>query len=234
MESDNEEMLRQRQLAFVGKVLAGFTCSMEDHLAHIQESAGWLGDRLQQAAGATEEERDRFTHILSTIERQLKVLVQKSQHLHQFARRMDTPFSTFDPGEVVEEVLSFSTRLAHVREVALKPEVAESLPSLYNDPVKIHFLVLILINDMLQRVGRGGEIILRAVPIKNLVLIEVEGHGVTEAVAPPPEEQKPHWFIGQQVVPDLGGRLETTEIGSDVKRSSLFLPVKQAPVPPNA
>jgi hypothetical protein len=147
---------------------------------------------------------------------------------------MDTPFSTFDPGEVVEEVLSFSTRLAHVQEVSLKPEVAESLPSLYNDPVKIHFLVLILINDMLQRVGRGGEIILRAVPTKNMVLIEVEGHGVTQAVASPPEEQKPHWFIGQQVVPDLGGRLETTEIGTDVKRSSLFLPVKQAPVPPNA
>jgi len=226
MEPNKEENVRQKQLAFVGKVLAGFTSGIEDHLATIRASVDWLGDCLQQAAGEGEEERGEFENILSTVEGHVNILVQKSQHLDRFAQRMGTAFSTFDPREVIEEIVAFSTRLARVRGISLKPEVAAALPTFYNDPVRIHFLVLVLINDMMERVGRGGEIILRAVPGENGVRIEVEGHGGTEVMAPSPEEENPHWFIGQQVVTDLGARLKTTTIGSDTKRSSLFLPVK--------
>jgi signal transduction histidine kinase len=231
MEADKAEMLRQRQLAFVGKQLAGFSFGMEGHLATIRKSADCLGDCLQQAAGATVEERDRFAQILSTIQKQIKILVTKSQHLFRFAQRMDTALSTFDPGELVEEVLAFSSRLARVREVTLRPEVAEILPSLYNDPMRIHFLVLVLMNDMLERVGSGGEVILRATPAENGVLIEVEGQGIKETGARSPEGEHSHWLIGQQVVAGLGGRLETTGIGSDRKRSSLFLPTTLQPGP---
>ncbi len=234
IESEKGEIVRQKQLAFIGQVLDVYTSSMENHLAAIRESVRWLGDCLQQAAEATKKEREQFTDILSTVERQVEILDKKRQHVNRFAARMGSAFSTFDPGEVVEEALSFSIRLARVREVSLKPEVADALPSLYNDPARIHFLLLTLIDDMVERVGSGGEIILRASPVENAVLIEVEGHGAAGATARPSGEENPHWSIGLQIVPDLGGRLETTEIGSDVKRSSLFLPLEQSPAPPNA
>ncbi|MBW1742000.1 MAG: HAMP domain-containing histidine kinase [Deltaproteobacteria bacterium] len=233
MESEKGEIVRQKQLALIGQVLDVYTSSMENHLAAIRESVRWLGDCLQQAAEATKEEREQFTGILSTIERQVGILDRKSQHVDRFAARMDSAFSAFDPGEVVEEVLSFSTRLARVREVSLKPEVAEALPSLYSDPARIHFLLLTLIDDMVERVGSGGEIILRASPVENTVLIEIEGHGATGATDRPSGEGNPHWSIGQQIVADLGGRFETTKIGSDVKRSSLFLPLEQSPASPD-
>jgi len=229
MEADKEEMLRQRQLTVIGKVLAGYAHSMRDRLATIRESDGWLGDLLGQAGHGTEEDRERFGEILSTIERQVKVLDRKSEFLSRLAQRMGTGLCTFDPGEIVEEAVTLSSRSAHLREVFLRPEVAETLPNLYGDPVRVHFLVLILINDMLERTGRSGKIIVRAGSVEKSVLIEIEGSGTLEAVAPPPEEGNQYWSIGQQVVADLGGRLQTTAIGRDKNRTSMILPIKQVP-----
>jgi hypothetical protein len=234
MESEKGEMVRREQLAFIGHFLDGYVSGMDNQLAAIRKSLVWLGDRLKQATEATDEERKRFTDILATIERQVDILDKKSQYLVRFAARMGSAFSTFNPGEVVEEVLSFSTRLARVREVSLKPEVAKPLPGLYNDPSSIHFLLVILIDDMVERVGSGGEVILRASPADNAILIEVEGHPAAGATARPSGEKSPHWSIGQQIVPDLGGRLETTDIQSGVQRSSLFFPLRQSSAPSNA
>jgi hypothetical protein len=225
MESEKREIVRQEQLAFIGQLLDGYASGMKKHLAAIKESVVWLGDHLQQAAEATEEERKQFTDILATVERQVGILDEKSQHLDRFAGRMDPAFSTFDPGEVVQEVLSFSTRLARVREVSLTPEVAETLPGLYSDPARIHFLLVILIEDMVERVGSGGKVILRASPVENAVLVEVEGHAVSGAPPSPSEENNPHWSIGQQIVSDLRGRFETTDVENDVTRSSVFFPL---------
>jgi hypothetical protein len=222
---DKKEVLRQRQLAFVGKMLDGYTQRIPEYLATIQESTGSLDDFLGQASQVTDEDREKFVTILSTIERQVKKLERKSQHLGRFAKRMGTALSTFDPGEVVEEAVSFSTRSAHVQEVTLTPEVAQGLPSLYGDPVRIHFLVSMLIDDMLERVGRGGKIILRTGALEKGVLIEVEGYGTSEALASA-EKGNPCWSIGQQVVADFGGRLQTTAIQDDRRRSSLFLPME--------
>ena len=229
MKAHKEEMLRQRQLAVIGKVLASFAQGMQDRLATIRESDVWLGDLLGQAGEGTEEDRGRFGEILSTIERQVKVLDRKSEYLSRLARRMGMELCTFDPGEIVEEAVTLSSRSAHLREVSLRPKVAETLPSLYGDPVRVHFLVLILINDMLERTGRGGKVIVRAGSVEKSVLIEIEGSGTLEAVAPPPEEGNQYWSIGQQVVADLGGRLQTTAIGRDKNRTSMILPIKQVP-----
>jgi hypothetical protein len=234
MESEKGESVRQEQLSFIGQLLDGYVSGMKNHLAAIKESVISLGDRLQQATEATEEERKKFTDILATVERQVGILDEKSQYLDRFAARMGSAFSTFDPGEIVEEVLSFSTRLARVREVSLKPEVAETVPSLYNDPARIHFLLVVLIDDMVERVGSGGEVILRASPVESAVLIEVEGRPATEATALSPGEKTPHWSIGQQIVSDLGGRFETTDVESGVKRSSLLFPLEQSLASPNA
>jgi len=62
------------------------------------------------------------------------------------------------------------------------------------------------------------------------LLIEVEGHGVGEdAASSAPEAGNQYWPIEQEVVGHLGGRLEATAVGHDMKRMSLFLPSEQAP-----
>lgn len=225
MEPNREEIFRQKHMAFIGKVLACFPHSIRNRLATIRESAGLMGDLLGQEDQWSEEDRAKFTGILSTIENQVNILVQKSQYLDRFAQRMGKTLSTLDPGEIVEEVVSFSSRFARLRQVSLKLDAAKTLPSLYNDPLGIYFLVSIMINDMLERVERGGKVIVRVEQIDNEVLIEVQGHGTFLS---PEGKGNQYWPTGQQVVDDLSGHLETSTIGRDMRQTSLFLPLKQA------
>lgn len=230
MEPDREEIFRQKHMAFIGKVLTCFPHSIRNRLATIRESAGLIGDLLGQEDQWSEEDRAKFTGILSTIENQVNILAQKSQYLDRFAQRMGKTLSTLDPGEIVEEVVSFSSRFARLRRVSLNLDAAETLPSLYSDPLRIYFLVSIMIHDMLERVERGGKVIVRVEQMDNEMLIEVQGHGhgALDTVTPSPEGKDQYWPTGQQVVDDLGGRLETSTIGRDMRQTSLFLPLKQA------
>jgi C4-dicarboxylate-specific signal transduction histidine kinase len=233
MDSDDEEMFRRRQLAFTGKVLAGFTDQILNDLRGMQSSTDRLRDLLEQTGPRAEEDQQRFADILSTIERHLRILGKKNEHLNQYAQRTGTPLSTFDAGKLVEEVVSFSTRLARVRQVCLEEDVAEKLPVLRSDPVGVHFLVSLLINHMLERLDRGGKLILRARPVETGLLIEVEGHGVGgDAAISAPEAGNHYWPIGQEVAGHLGGCLEATTVRHDMKRISLFLPSEQVSVAP--
>jgi C4-dicarboxylate-specific signal transduction histidine kinase len=225
-----EETLRQRQLALIGKVIAGFSDKIEGHLTDIQESTGRLGDLVGQASESTQEDRETFAGILSTIERHVKILAQKKQHLNRFAQRTGALSSTFDAGELIEETLSFSTRSARLRRVSLAQEAAKMSPSLRSDPMRIHFLVSILVDSMLERVSRGGKVILRAESAEEGVVIEVEGHGTVDPESPSLSEKgNPYWPVVEQVVCDLGGRLQMNASANDINRTALFLPTKQVP-----
>jgi K+-sensing histidine kinase KdpD len=225
MESNEEALMRSRQITFIGKVLAEFTHGTRNYLAIIRESAGWLGDLLGELGQGTEEDREQFAQVLKTIEKQIKILEQTTENLSRFGQRVGAGSSDFNPREIVEEAVSFFTRFVRRHEASIKSEVTETLPGLYGDPLYIHVLVFILIKDMLERVGRGGQIILRATVQDQDVLIEVEGHRILGTAPPPSEEGRQYWSVGEQIADDLGGRMETTTIGGDMERTALFLPL---------
>ena len=224
MESNEEVLMRSRKIKFIGKVLAEYTHGTRNYMAIIRESAGWLGDLLGEL-NQGEEDREQFDQVLKTIEKQIKIMEQTTEHLSRFGVRMGDGSSDFNPREIVEEAVSFFTRFVRRHEGSIKSEVTETLPGLHGDPLYIHVLVWMLINNILERVGSGGQIILRARMQGQDVLIEVEGHRTLEAAPPVSEEARQYWSVGEQIANDLGGRLETSTIGSDTERTGLFLPL---------
>jgi signal transduction histidine kinase len=225
MGSDREELLRQKQLAFVGKVLANLTDNMQDHMNSIQEANGRLGGLVEQAGPQDPEDQERFGRVLSAIKRHLESLAQKNEHLRRFAQRTAQPFSSFEAKELVEEAVSFSTRIAHVRGVSLEQEISDTLPSLHCDPVRVLFLISILVQNLLERVPRDGKVIVRAASADEGIRIEVEGHGMLEADASSAHGiGAPHWSAVESVVGDLGGRLDVTPTADDLNRTAVFLP----------
>ncbi|HDZ61826.1 MAG TPA: hypothetical protein ENH40_01615 [Nitrospirae bacterium] len=227
MEPVREEIFRQKHMVFIGKVLACFPHSIRNRLATIRETAGLMGDLLRQEDQWSEDDQKKFTGILSTIENHVNILARKNEYLDRFAQRMGKTFTTLDLREVVEEVVSFSSRFAHLRRVSLTLDAAKTLPSIYSDPLLIYFIVSIMIDDLLERVERGGKVIVRVEQINNEMLIEAQGCGTLDTAAPSTEERNKYWLTGQQVVNNLGGRLKTSAIGSDMRQTSLFLPIKQ-------
>ena len=228
MEPNLEEQLRQRRLSFIGKVLADYPADSRNHLAVIQQTADWLGERLlEQADQVAQEDQEKFSEILSTITRYVKILNQKNYFLDRFARRIGTTSFTPDPAEIITEAVSFSSRSARLRKVAVTTEIPEPLPGISHDPGLVYFLVSIVLNDMLERVAGGGKILIHAEPAEKAVLIEVEGHPFQESPVPAPDGENRYWSMCRQVVARFDGRLETVTIGNNTRRTSLFLPSKR-------
>jgi len=228
MEPDMEERLRQRRLTFIGKVLADIPADSRNHLAVIQESADWLGERLlEQADHVAQEDIEKYGEILSTIKRHVKILNQKNHYLDRFTRRIGTTSFTPDPAEIITEAVSFSSRSARLRKVAVTTEMPETLPSIFHDPGLVYFLVSILFNDMLERVEGGGKILIQAQSAEKAVLIEVEGHPLRESPVPALGGENRHWSMCRQLVARFDGRLETVTSDNNTRRTSLFLPSKR-------
>jgi hypothetical protein len=225
---EKEEILRQKRLAFIGRVVTAFTKKIPHHLDVLQDSAARLAHLLEQQNEEFQEDKQKLTHLLSAIERHLIIFSQKTENLDRFAIRLGTLPCTFNPVEVVEEAIIFSTRLAHLCKASLKLEVDEALPSLHSDPACIHFLVTIAIHKMLEQVGCGGKVFVSIRPSGNKLLIRVTGHGTLEPMAPCElDTGDSYWSIGQQMAADLGAHLESANIERDTKLITLSLPVEQ-------
>lgn len=222
---EKEEMLRQRRLGFIGKVLPAFTREIPDHLATLQDSARRLAHLLEQITQETLEDKQKLADLLSAIERHLKIFSQKTQYLDRFGKRMGTLPCTFNPGEVVEEAVLFLTRLAHLRKVSLRVEVDQTSPSLYGDFTCVHFLVSIIIESMLERIGESGQVIVRACPSEKGLRISVAGQGTLVPISASRHEvENRYWAIGQELAADLGGDLQPTDPEHNTREFSLFLP----------
>ena len=221
-------MLRQRRLIFIGKMLAAFPAESSNHLAVIQESALGLGKRLLgQAGNVAQEDQEEFGAILATITEHIKILTQKNLYLDRFARRIGNASFTPDPAEIVTEIVSFSSRAARLRKIAITTAMPEPLPGVSPDPGLVYFLAAIILNDMLERVAGGGQILIRARPTGKTVLIETEGYPLPEDSVPAIDEEKRHWCLCRQVATRFGGRLEAGANGNNKWRTSLFLPMKR-------
>jgi len=227
MKPNMQERLRQRRLAFIGKVLADFPADCRHHLALIQESTDWLGERLLKQTGhVAPEDKDKFGEILATITRHVKILYQKNYYLDRFARRIGATSFTPDPADIITEAVSFLSRPARLRKVAVTTAMPEPLSGVSHDPGLVYFLVSIILNDMLERVAEGGNILIQARPAEKSVLLEVEGYPVQESPDPARDGENRHWSLCRQVATRFDGHLETETIGKNKRRTSLFLPVK--------
>lgn len=230
MERDENKMLRHGHSVIVGKVLADLMEKVAVHLKNLQASAcrlAGLFDRTKQEIG---EDGNKFAEVLSSIDRHIDLLGRKIQILNRFSQRMGSSPSVSDLGEIIEEAVLFSTRLAHLHDVSIKLELDENLPEPRNNPVSIHFLVSKIINWMVTRMGEGGKLIVRARDEEGGLMIDMEGQGhLKEGYSSERDATDPFWPIAQGLIEELGGRWESETNEYPIKRMSLFLPDAQAP-----
>jgi|GEM_PF-2985309 len=205
---DTGECLYRAQIDLAGRVIAGFAGRLGGCAAGMEGSADRLKNLLETEIRGLDEERGRYADIVATMKRNIESMVDKCKHFKRFAGRADDRTPTFDPGEVVEEAVLFRLRAARLRRISIASERAAVLPRLSCDPLRCHFLVLLLIDDLLGKTGTGGRITARVAPWAEGVLIEIAADGeAAEAGTPPTPERGLEWSLIQAVAEDLGARL---------------------------
>lgn len=159
MDNELENRIRQKQVESLGRILAGFSHDMKNHLGIIRESNGLMEDLI--AMGALESNpqmAERFVKTIATIEKKVVESAEMLKNLSSFAHRSDTPLSTFDLNDFLHEALTFLGRFARLKQVKLSFEPQENMPSLNSDPSLLHHIVFRLFAICLESLEAGNEL----------------------------------------------------------------------------
>jgi C4-dicarboxylate-specific signal transduction histidine kinase len=188
MKSRQEDRLREMQLAFIGRLMAGLSHEFKNHLAIIKELTGLIQDLLMLEKSEAVPPGDRFEKILSGINERINLAAEMCRHLSGFAHRMDQPLSSFSITEVLQEEIYLLSRFARQKQVNLIPAFDENLPVIFNNPSLLQFMFFCLVWPLLELLEGNSDIKIKAARQEDAVQIMVSSEGKKKT-----EEEENSW-----------------------------------------
>lgn len=217
-----QHMIVADRLASLGELAASIAHEINNPLAIISESAGWLRSRIDRQDISEQELRTTADRALTRIESAVDRAARISRNFLSFSRGPDTVVRSVDLGDLAAEV----------RELMLRPAVAAAIEIVVRrapagesvvetDPYQLRQVLLNLVTNALHAIDRDGrvEIIVEGGPTEGSIAVIDTGPGIAE-------EHIEHIFepffttkkeghgtglglaVSRGIVEKLGGRLE--------------------------
>jgi len=174
MPDNKENTLRDSQLASLGKMLAGYSHELKNHLAIINESAGLMGDLLDMGNFDNEQTIQRFKKIILVIGERIDKANTMAKYMSRFAHQMDMPISNFNVNELLNEELTFLDRFFWIKSLSIQKKLQPKLPSVNNNPSLLLFVLFTHILQIIDRIDPGGEIVLSSQMKGQNILITID------------------------------------------------------------
>jgi signal transduction histidine kinase len=217
-----QHMVVADRLASLGELAGSIAHEINNPLAIIAESAGWLRTRFNRAGGIPEQVAADAELALDKIERAVDRARRISQNFLRFSRSPDAIVRETNLGGLAAEVVELTSKTAyhHGVSVAVLSE-SEAATSLSTDPFQLRQVLLNLVTNAIQAVPEGGKVSIRLGGDDQEVSAAVEDNGPgipeenIERVFEPFFTTKPEGHgtglglaVSRGIVERLGGRIE--------------------------
>jgi two-component system, NtrC family, sensor kinase len=172
---------RNAQLASIGQLAAGVAHEINNPLALINETAGYVRD-LFTIKNQYEKDPELVEHIDSIIEA-VERCGTITRQLLGFARRFDVQKECVDLKCMVEKVITFHQKEALYRNITVNMDIPESIPMVETDRGKLQQIVLNLVNNAFQAIDNGCFLNIRAEMVGSSdvrLFIQDNGCGISE------------------------------------------------------
>ncbi len=169
------------QLASIGQLAAGVAHEINNPLALINETAGYVKD-LFLIKEQYKEDTELVEHIDTIIEA-VERCGTITRQLLGFARRFDIQTQSIDLKEMVTDVINFHKKEAEYRNIAISVDIPETIPLIETDRGKLQQIILNLVNNAFQAINNGCILDIRAEmdgPEQVRLFIRDNGCGISE------------------------------------------------------
>ncbi len=148
------------QLASIGQLAAGVAHEINNPLALINETAGYIKDLfiLKEQYRGDAELIEHIDSIIETVERCGTI----TRQLLGFSRRFDVQIQPINLGKMVSDVINFHKKEAEYRAIAIHVDIPATLPLIETDRGKLQQIILNLVNNAFQATDNGGWLDVRA------------------------------------------------------------------------
>ncbi|BBO71849.1 two-component sensor histidine kinase [Desulfosarcina alkanivorans] len=148
------------QLASIGQLAAGVAHEINNPLALINETAGYVKDLFSIKKQYTEDPElvEHIDSILDAVARCGTI----TRQLLGFARRFDVQIQPIDLKGMVADVINFHKKEAEYRNIKIDVDIPESIPPIETDRGKLQQIILNLVNNAFQAIDNGCFLDVRA------------------------------------------------------------------------
>ncbi|MGB5987343.1 MAG: ATP-binding protein [Desulfobacterales bacterium] len=169
------------QLASIGQLAAGVAHEINNPLALINETAGYVKDlfTIKQQYKGDPELVEYIDSIIDAVDRCGTI----TRQLLGFARRFDVQTQRIDLRNMVTDVLNFHKKEAEYRNIAIDVDIPDTIPMLETDRGKLQQIILNLVNNAFQAISNGCFLGIRAEmngPERVRLSIRDNGCGISE------------------------------------------------------
>ncbi len=153
-------MEQNNQLASIGQLAAGIAHEINNPLALINETAGYVKDLfvIKKQYSKDEELLENINYILEAVERCGTITGQ----LLGFARKFDFKIQKVNLNEIISDVLNFHNKEAEYRNINVSVDVPEDIPEIETDRGKLQQILVNLINNAFQALDNGCNLNIQA------------------------------------------------------------------------
>ncbi len=240
--AEREEMsrafVRSAKLASIGELTTGLAHEINNPLAIISAEQTNISDLLQDMQGDGDT-KDQILDSVKQCQGQVRRCAGITRKLLQFGRSQESRVTLTDLAPRLTEVSDFLGRHARVRNVAIRTEIEENLPRVMIDPVELEQVLVNLINNSLDAMPQGGDVVVRAFKENDRVVVEVSDTGTgippeaLDSVFEPFFTTKPvgkgtglGLSVCYGIVRSWGGTMEARSSPGEGTTMRIFLPLK--------
>jgi signal transduction histidine kinase len=154
-----EHMMVADRLSSLGELAASIAHEINNPLAIIVESSGWLRSRFEHSESNVEDLRRAATLALGKIDAAADRAARISRNFLRFARAPDARVSDVDLPALADEIVDLTRGLAGDRQAEFSVHLESGRDArVATDPFQLRQVLLNLATNALQAIDQGGHV----------------------------------------------------------------------------
>ncbi len=173
-----DRLAQTTRLAALGKLAAGVAHEINNPLAVIGESAGWMKELLEKGEGSGEQRRE-LIRAAEDIGAQVHRCRDITAQLLGFARQSESRLAPTDLNAVVRDAVELAHKGGGGQDVRVEEELSAGLPEVESDAAQLRQVFLNILDNAFYALGQrgGGTVVVATSREEGGVLVSIADDG---------------------------------------------------------
>ncbi|MFO7599504.1 MAG: response regulator [Candidatus Desulfacyla sp.] len=215
-----QQMIATERLASLGTLAAGVAHEVNNPLAIIKESAGWMKSILQKEEMSQIPRKEDFQKALEKIEMGVERARRITHELLGSVKQTESVLAEIHLEELIGEAVSLIKNEAACKNVQVHNRVDSTNSVIWSDPYKLRQVLLNLLTNAVHATGSGGSVTVDLKRVDSGVELTIQdtGEGIPKEnlirIFEPFFSTKPTGkgtglglFVSRSIIEKLGGEI---------------------------
>jgi two-component system NtrC family sensor kinase len=173
----NAQLIQSDKMAALGKMAAGIAHEINNPLAVIGEKAGWMRDLLGDEQFRESENFQEYVRSIEKIEEHVERARKITHNMLGFARRMEPRLDDVDVNAIITQTIELLKNHARINNITIRTDLQSDLPVIASDQSQLQQVLLNLINNAIDAIGKDGSIDVQTLVSQKMLEIHVRDSG---------------------------------------------------------